>query len=74
MNQHSNLYLYRVEETNKKGQKLQHLAEVRADCDENARRKIVHVAMREGGSVQSIEMTDDVSRYPGEAAKRTYRD
>lgn len=67
-------FLYRVLEMDKRGKQRKHLAEVKADCDENARRKIVHTAMAEGGRVQMITATGDGSRYPGDSAKRTYRD
>ncbi len=61
-----------MEETDNRGKKKRHLAEVSADCDENGRRKIIHTALAEGGCVQSIDSTDDRSRYPGDTAKRTY--
>ena len=67
------VYLYRMEEVNKHGKQSKHLAEVRADCDENARRKIIHCSMSEGGHVRSIEWTEDTNKYPGESAKRIYR-
>ncbi len=68
------VYLYRVLERDKRGKQKYHLAEVRADCNENARRKIIHTALSEGGSVQVIEPTEDRSRRPGETAKRVYSD
>lgn len=64
-------FLYRVEEKDKHGKHRKRLAEVRADCDENARRKIIHTAMAEGGTVQVIAFTEDRSCYPGESTKRS---
>ena len=65
-------FLYRINETDKRGRKQQHLAEVYADCDENARRKIIHTALAEGGTVQKILIAENASRLPGETVKRTY--
>jgi hypothetical protein len=67
-------FLYRVLEMDKRGRQRKHLAEVKADCDENARRKIIHTAVAEGGRVQVITTTEDRSRYPGDSAKRVYHD
>lgn len=66
-------FLYRVVQKDAKGKSKKYLAEVHCDLDENARRKIVHVAMAEGGTVQKIESTNDKTRWPGETAKRVYR-
>jgi hypothetical protein len=65
-------YLYRILETDKRGKQRRHLAEVQSDCDENARRKIIHTVFAEGGSVQVIDPTDDRTRLPGDTAKRHY--
>lgn len=66
-------FLYRVAQTDAKKKQRKHLAEVQASSDEDARRKIVHTAVAEGGTVQTIHITTDRTRYPGESAKRVYR-
>ena len=65
-------FLYRIALTDKNKKDKTYLAEVVADCDENARRKIVHITLAEKGNVHSIIPTDDRSRYTGELPMRTY--
>lgn len=72
MNRTMKLRLYRIEVTNKANKRIRHLAEVKARLDEDARRKIVHQTIIEGGRVHLIEATEDRTRHPGEKAKRHY--
>ncbi len=51
----------------------QQLAEVSSSCEENARRRIIHTVMSEGGHVVRIHNTDDPVRLPDER-KRVYMD
>lgn len=72
--QQRRVFLYRVEVTDNKGIKKRHVAESKGDCDENARRRIIHNTMEEGGSVQTITATDTKKKQPGDtgAAKRYF--
>jgi hypothetical protein len=72
MKQTTKSFLYRIEVTDKKGQRVRHLAEVQGVLDESARRKIIHQTLTEGGQVHSITETSDRSRLPGERVKRHY--
>lgn len=65
-------YFYRVEDTDNKGKQRRHLAEVHADDDEAARRKIIHMTLAAGGWVQTIRDTQDHTRLPGEDKKKVY--
>ena len=65
-------YFYRVVITDKRKKGKKYLAEVIAENDETARRKIVHQIMSEGGLVKAIMGTEDKGRYPGESSKRFY--
>ncbi len=67
-------FLYRIEVCDNIGECQCCLAEVTADTDEDARRKIIHKTMALGGQarVKSITPTDDSTCYPGEARKQVY--
>jgi hypothetical protein len=68
------VFLYRVVERTKRGKQKEYIAEVQADCDDNARRKIIHAAMHEGGSVQVIMAHTGDDYYPDNSPKRKYHD
>lgn len=65
-------YLYRIEIKNKHGQDIKHLAVVKSEMDENARRKIIHDTIQSGGRVVSISETDDDVKYPGDGKRKDY--
>jgi len=71
-NRSTRTFLYRIEICGRDGTQTRHLAEARAQCDENARRKIIHKTLESGGRVVTISPIDDRTRYDGEGAKKTY--
>ncbi len=72
MRHRTQIFLYRVDVTNKSKKREHYLAELKDNRDENARRRIVHTAMAEGGHVHSIMATSDRSQQPGDKRKRQY--
>lgn len=65
-------FLYRIDVTDKKGERFTHVAEVKSLLDETARRHIIHQTLADGGQVHVIHSTEDASRYPDEKAKKNY--
>lgn len=47
-------FRYLVESVDKRGKEKKVIVEVTADCDDNARRKIVHATLHDGGRVKLI--------------------
>lgn len=68
----SRKFVYRVKVVLKDRQDGTFLAEVSADLDETARRKIVSKEMEAGGRVVSIQQTQDRTEQPGDWRKRSY--
>ena len=66
------VFLFRVETRDKKNKSQCYLAEVRADCNENARRKIVHTVLERSGRVLTIVSTNDRNVYAGESPKQYF--
>lgn len=73
-NPKNRVFMYQVDLTDKTGRRGVTLSEIKADCDENGRRKVIHSVMAHGGRVHTIERAQLHNPYPGEDAKQNYYD